>query len=105
MTWIKAPQDDFAVRQLRRNNKSSTAINNPAKVVASENNVEPHNRVNLNLNFKQIERRKTDRRRQQRRQSNNPVVLDTRMQYDRRREDRRQEDDNDQAIQHIDKYC
>lgn len=105
MTWIKAPQDDHAVRQLRRNNSASNAIEHPGKVVASENNVEQHTRIERNINFKQHERRKTDRRKQQRRQRNDPVVLNTRMQHDRRRSDRRLSEDQDAALTHVDKFC
>jgi len=105
MTWIKAPQDDLAVRQLRRNNSASNAIKHPGKVLASENNVARHARIERNINFKQHERRKTDRRKKERRQRNDPVVLNTRMQYDRRRSDRRQAEDQEQTLAHIDKYC
>jgi len=105
MTWIKAPQDDTAVRQIRRTNDASYAIKNPANVVGGENNKEHQAQVNLNVNFKQHERRKTDRRKQDRRQRNDPVVLNTRMQHDRRRGDRRHEENFDQAVKHIDKYC
>lgn len=105
MTWIKAPQDDTAVRNIRRTNTNSNAIKNPAKVLAGENNLEPQARINPTPNFQHHERRKTDRRQQQRRQRNDPVVLNTRMQHDRRREDRRQSENSENALKHIDKFC
>jgi len=105
MTWIKAPQDDASVRNIRRSNATSTAISNPAKIAPGEDKAENQTQVNFDINFKNHERRKTDRRKQQRRQGSSPVVLDTRLQYDRRRSDRRKAEGSEQTLNHIDKYC
>lgn len=107
MTWIKAPQDDYAVRVLQRKNTASSAINNPGRVLPSENEQQQHIPVEKPVRFKGQERRKQDRRKQDRRKNSQSVLLNTRSEQDRRRGDRRkaQYEDSASTLKHIDKFA
>ena len=92
MTWIKAPQDDYAVREIQRKNSTATAIGQPGTVQQPEKkDLLQRDSVPVRQPTQEQERRKTDRRRKERRVRQEAVVLDTRTYHDRRRNDRRRE--------------